>query len=103
MNHPVDLFITQLEDNLIKKYNEYCGLEDTIVKQRKPVFHMSRFKKQISTHLSMGRESQQAIVIGTTWEFLFNGATPLVQFALDTGLGELGSMGFGFMNLKRGE
>jgi len=41
-------------------------------------------------------------VIGTTWEFAFNGSSHWIQFALDCGLGELGSMGFGFMNLKRG-
>jgi CRISPR-associated endoribonuclease Cas6 len=104
MDHPVDLFITKLEDNLIKKYNAYYGLGDTNTAQRNPIFYKSRFKKQISTRLSMGeRDSQQAIVIGTTWEFLFDSATPLVQFGLDTGLGELGSMGFGFMNLKRRE
>lgn len=32
-DHPIDLFINQLEDNLIKKYNEYHGLEDTIIEQ----------------------------------------------------------------------
>jgi len=103
-DHPVDLFLTQLEDNLIKKYNRYYGLEGTVIEQRNPIFQKSLFKKQISTRLSLaGRDSQQTIVIGTTWEFLFNSANPLVQFGLDTGLGELGSMGFGFMNLKRGE
>jgi CRISPR-associated endoribonuclease Cas6 len=54
MDHPVNLFITQLEDNLIKKYNEYYGLENTIIEQRNPIFHKSRFKKQISTRLSLG-------------------------------------------------
>jgi CRISPR-associated endoribonuclease Cas6 len=100
-DHPVDLFITQLEDNLIKKYNEYHALEDTIIEQRNPIFYKSRFLKQVSTKLFMGRDSEKATVIGTTWEFVFSGASPWIQFALDAGLGELGSMGFGFMNLKR--
>ena len=92
-DHPVDWFLIQLEDNLIKKYNRYYGHEDTIIGQRNPIFQKSRFKKQISTRLSLGgKDSQQTIVIGTTWEFLFNSATSLVQFGLDTGLGELGSI-----------
>jgi CRISPR/Cas system endoribonuclease Cas6 (RAMP superfamily) len=48
------LFITQLEDNLIKKYNEFYGIEDTIIEQRSPIFYKSLFKKQISTRLSLG-------------------------------------------------
>jgi CRISPR-associated endoribonuclease Cas6 len=101
-DHPVNLFITQLEDNLIKKYNEYYALEDTNIQQRNPIFYQSRFKKQVSTKLYMGRDVKKATIIGTTWEFLFGGSSPWIQFAFDTGLGELGSMGFGFMNLMKG-
>ena len=41
------------------------------------------------------------VVIGTVWEFAFNPDfnPDLIQFALDAGLGERNSMGFGFMNL----
>jgi CRISPR/Cas system endoribonuclease Cas6 (RAMP superfamily) len=53
--------------------------------------------KQVSTRLRFG-ENQKAILVGTTWEFFFEG-NPIIQFALDAGLGELCSMGFGFMNL----
>ena len=44
----------------------------------------------------------EQIVIGTIWEFEFDGWEDrrLIQFALDAGLGERNSMGFGFMNLK---
>jgi CRISPR/Cas system endoribonuclease Cas6 (RAMP superfamily) len=46
----------------------------------------------------MGRGSDKVTVIGTSW--LFGFANPeLAKFALDTGLGELNSLGFGFMNM----
>jgi CRISPR-associated endoribonuclease Cas6 len=101
-NHPVELFITQLENNLIKKYNQYHGLENAKIVQRNPVFYRSRFLKQVSTKLVLGRDIQKVPVIGTTWEFDFGKSSPWIQFALDAGLGELNSMGFGFMNLKKG-
>ena len=99
MDHPIDLFITQLEDNLIKKYNDYFGSNI----ERQPIFERCKFMKQVSTRLRMGaNHCKQATLIGTTWEFFFEEANPLIQFALDAGLGELGSMGFGFMNLREG-
>lgn len=99
MDHPLDLFITQLQDNLIKKYNNYFGLDI----ERQPIFERCKFLKQVSTRLHMSADqSKEAIVIGTTWEFFFEQANPLIQFALDAGLGELGSLGFGFMNLRKG-
>jgi CRISPR/Cas system endoribonuclease Cas6 (RAMP superfamily) len=42
----------------------------------------------------------EQVIIGTLWEFGFNnGNKDLIQFALDAGLGERNSLGFGFMNL----
>ena len=86
------MFVNQLEDNLLKKYSQFSGSNI----KREPIF--LKFlppKKQISTRLGT-----QVIVIGTTWEFMFEEPSPLLQFALDTGLGELNALGFGFMNLK---
>lgn len=104
-NHPVELFINQLEDNLVKKYDEYHHRleEDYEPQERSPVFYSCKFLKQIATKVSTGTDLQKATVIGTNWQFLFNGASELARFALDTGLGELNSLGFGFMNVKRGE
>lgn len=103
-DHPVDLFINQLEDNLFNKYNEYYHkLEGDEPEERSPVFYSCKFLKQVATRVSSGIGLQQATVIGTNWQFLLNGANELVQFALDTGLGELNSLGFGFMNVKKEE
>jgi CRISPR-associated endoribonuclease Cas6 len=110
-NYPIELFISQVENNLFKKYTEYsmfntdkCSREnyDNISSHRPlPVlFQKFKFKKQISTRVFMKGVDQ--IVIATVWEFAFNNTFidhKLVQFALDAGLGERNSLGFGFMNL----
>lgn len=101
-NHPVDLFINQLEDNLVKKYNEYNHMmEDRKPQEKNPLFYSYKFLKQIATRVSTGPNLQKATVIGTNWLFMLNGDSELARFALDTGLGELNSLGFGFMNLKK--
>jgi len=62
------------------------------------VFETFKFKKQISTRVLM--KGFEHVVIRTLWEFGFNNTNKdLIQFALDAGLGERNSLGFGFMNL----
>lgn len=67
------------------------------------IFDMFKFKKQISTRLSINKFEQ--VIIGSIWEFIFNRINnnnnnkDIIQFALDSGLGERNSLGFGFMNL----
>lgn len=100
-NHPVDLFINQLEGNLVKKYNDYHNTQDSEPQERSPLFYSYKFLKQVATRISAGPNLPKATVIGTNWLFLLNGASELAGFALDAGLGELNSLGFGFMNVKR--
>ncbi|PKP59881.1 MAG: hypothetical protein CVT89_00760 [Candidatus Altiarchaeales archaeon HGW-Altiarchaeales-2] len=44
-------------------------------------------------------------VFGSVWEFNFNHLNDsqrrILEFGLDTGFGEMNSLGFGFMNVKR--
>jgi CRISPR-associated endoribonuclease Cas6 len=111
--YPVEMFLLQLEMNLQKKYNDFhnllqvrsandayqpSGPEDTAMPA---LFQRAIFKKQISTRVTM--KGSEQIVIGTVWEFAFEGweNRELIQFALDAGLGERNSLGFGFMNLKK--
>ena len=109
--HPVDLFLRQVEANLVKKFKTYRGLKaatadtdgDTDAnpeaQQRDPIFYKSRFLKQVAIPLSMGQGRFRSVVIGTNW--LFGFVDPeLAGFALDAGLGELNSLGFGFMNVR---
>lgn len=106
--HPIELFITQIENNLFKKYNEFYGynIDEVNTKLSESlrnscsIIQKLRFKKQISTKILMKNTEQ--IVIGTLWEFMFSGLEDkkLIEFALDVGIGERNSMGFGLMNLQ---
>lgn len=90
-------FVKQLEENLIKKYNEYYGAKLEPLQ----IFERLRFKKQVAVPLKM--KGEETTIIGTLWGFHFanlNGIRrDLLQFGLDAGFGEMNSLGFGFMNL----
>ena len=95
--HPIDLLLEQLQNTLLHKYAEYHWTETC---KDIHLFHGFEFKKQISTRVFI--KDFEQVIIGTVWEFGFNnGNKELVQFALDSGLGERNSLGFGFMNLSR--
>ncbi|MEM3489988.1 MAG: CRISPR-associated endoribonuclease Cas6 [Nitrososphaerota archaeon] len=91
-------FMKQLEENLIKKYNEYHETE------LKPfqIFEQLQFRKQVALPLRM--RGEESTIIGTLWNFSFkpvNGIKRgILQFGLDAGFGEMNSLGFGFMNLN---
>ncbi|MEM2100803.1 MAG: CRISPR-associated endoribonuclease Cas6 [Candidatus Nitrosocaldus sp.] len=92
--HPIELFIEQLENNLYKKYEIFTG----IMPVRELIIDRLMFKKQVSLRLNI--HNNEHIVIGTLWEFIFHKpVNELVQFGLDCGFGERNSLGFGFMNL----
>ena len=94
-------FIKQLEENLIKKYNEYSGVEVA----ETPVFERLRFMKQVAVPLRM--QANETTVIGTLWEFylqpLDGQKRDILQLGLDAGFGEMNGLGFGFMNLLKGD
>ena len=92
-SHPIGLFIEFLESNLKKKYYEYSNYA---IKDR--IFEKFTFKKQVSTRILL--ENKFIPIIGSLWEFsFFEHVNQDIQlFALDCGLGERNSMGFGFMN-----
>lgn len=92
---PVDLFLNQVGANLQKKYNSYHNEESDI--ETDHIFYKSRFMKQVAIPLSMGEGRYRPTVIGSCWSFGFTNPD-MARFALDVGLGELNSLGFGFMN-----
>jgi CRISPR-associated endoribonuclease Cas6 len=53
----------------------------------------------VSTKLQVG--NTKIVFIGTLWEFVFSEiiSSEIQLFALDCGLGERNSLGFGFMNV----
>lgn len=92
-NHPVQLFVEALEKNLKKKYFEFTNIQ---IDYR--IFETFNFKKQVSTKLEIG--NSLIPIIGSLWGFGFSKkvSKELQLFALDCGLGERNSLGFGFMN-----
>ena len=101
--YPLDLFIFQLEKGLIKKYNDFCDykkIANNIESESVNFFEKCKFKKQISIRVKL--DGSDFTLIGTLWEFEFRSSTnrELIQFAMDVGLGERNSLGFGFMNLN---
>jgi len=94
-SHPLYLFIDALELNLKKKYHEFT---DSQINGRR-LFKDFKFKKQVSTKLQLG--NTKIVFIGTMWEFVFSEiiSREVQLFALDCGLGERNSLGFGFMNV----
>ena len=97
--YPFDAFVKQLEDNLFKKYNTFYGTR----LEAFPIFEQFTFQKQVCNHLVIdGREVK---VFGSIWRFTFNylygDKQKVVQFGLDTGLGELNSIGYGFTNITK--
>ncbi|MEM3399748.1 MAG: CRISPR-associated endoribonuclease Cas6 [Candidatus Micrarchaeia archaeon] len=99
--HSFEAFIKQLEENLIKKYNEF----NNTCMERMPIFERFIFKKTVCNHIIIN--GKEVKVFGSVWQFMFDGASrnpekrKLLRFALDTGLGELNSLGFGFVNVIR--
>lgn len=98
-SYPFNVFIKQIETNLLKKYNEFysTSLEEF------PVFEQFIFKKETCNPVVIdGREYH---LIGSIWEFLFNNLSKeqkkILEFGLDCGFGERNSLGFGFMNMMK--
>jgi hypothetical protein len=92
-SHPIELFIDAVESNLKKKYYDFTNPQ---INGR--LFESFKFKKQVSTRLHVG--NSRIPLIGSLWEFgFFQSVCEEIQlFALDTGLGQRNSLGFGFMN-----
>jgi CRISPR-associated endoribonuclease Cas6 len=104
---PIDVFVEQLQIKLLSKYaryhtQTYKDYYEFLAKCKDyKIFDIFRFKKQISTKLVI--KGLPRVIIGSLWEFIFNNISnsnnDIIQFALDSGLGERNSLGFGFMNL----
>lgn len=95
--HPLEMFVEQLEDNLRKKYKEFTGMDAAT----EPIIQRLRFKKQVSTRMFI--KGFEQIVIGSIWEFSFSDSSQeqLIEFGFDAGFGERNPLGFGFLNLKQ--
>jgi CRISPR-associated endoribonuclease Cas6 len=91
--YSVELFVNAIESNLKKKYKDFTNLEFS-----SRFLEEFKFKKQVSTSIQL--YSSKITVIGSLWEFTFseNIDKNAQLFALDCGMGERNSLGFGFLN-----
>lgn len=91
-----DAFVKQLEENLIKKYEEFYNKKVDI----KTIFQFFKFKKSVANHVII--EGKEQIFVGSLWEFYFTHFSKeqkeILKFGLDAGFGERNSFGFGFVN-----
>jgi CRISPR-associated endoribonuclease Cas6 len=92
-----EAFLKQMEENLIKKYNEFYKTSFEI----ENIFEMFRFVKPVVNHLTI--KGKDRLIIGSVWEFLFSYLNSkqkkILEFGIDCGFGERNSLGFGFMNV----
>ncbi|NCN64511.1 MAG: CRISPR-associated endoribonuclease Cas6 [Candidatus Altiarchaeum hamiconexum] len=97
--HSFEAFIKQLESNLFKKYNVFYNTKINEI----PIFEQFIFKKPTVNHVIKGGMEHK--VFGSILEFNFNylndSQIKILEFGIDTGFGEMNSLGFGFMNVKK--
>jgi CRISPR-associated endoribonuclease Cas6 len=93
-----EAFVKQLEENLIKKYNEFYKTNFSIDR----IFEIFKFRKEVAIPLIINGREQ--IVIGSTWSFRFTYLTKeqkkILEFGVDSGFGGRNSLGFWFFNVK---
>jgi len=92
-----EAYVKQLGDNVIKKYNAYHNTkieEQTIFEQYKYI------KPTCNPTIIDGKERN---VVGSIWEYHFTHLMPqqqkILEYALDTGIGERNTYGYGFLNV----
>lgn len=106
---PLEAFVKQLRDNIAKKAKEYLeGQRENSSEQVPysneeaflPAVVSYKFIRSVAKPITVKEERQ--IIIGSIWDisFLAESAdqTRTLGIALDSGLGERNSLGFGFMN-----
>ena len=98
VNIPLDPFVKQLESRIYKLYKIYY---ENFNIPEKSIFETFNYIKSID--FPYNKNGNKIHRIGTLWEFkpyaCIDGK--LINFILDTGLGELTSQGYGFVNLIR--
>lgn len=93
---PLEPFVKQLEARIYKEYKLFTG--KTNVKEL-PIFYNFRYIKTLDVpFFEKGKKISRP---GTIWEFTLNPALnkKMIKFIIDTGLGELNSQGYGFVNI----
>ncbi len=110
-NKDLQFFLERLKENAIKKFNSFYNdnyyLDDVL-------FDKLIFKKEvvipnkIKVYGENNKEDKTSVIIGSVWSLLSkfsieNKDKKFYKFIMDCGLGEKNSLGFGFINPKKGE
>lgn len=99
--HPFEAFIKQIEENLFKKYKEFYKKDI----EEFQAFEQFEHVKDVPLRITI--KGEEIVMKGSKWIFIFSGLEyskqrrDLLQFALDAGLGERNTYGFGFVNVVR--
>ncbi|NJE31231.1 CRISPR-associated endoribonuclease Cas6 [Thermococcus sp. 18S1] len=99
LNH----FITRITENALKKYRVFTGEEFEL---DGPIFDriVPRVRKdgRIDVYTRVRMHGASFLIPGSTWKLLEKRITPtnrdFYAFLMDAGMGELNSLGFGFLN-----
>lgn len=106
---PLEAFVKQLRDNMMKKFKEYYAgdsdLNSVVEERLLPEIRYYRFLKSVAMPIRVKRQKQ--LVIGSLWQLGFSlnskREQEVLEFAVDCGFGERNSLGFGFINLANTE
>ncbi|QDA31647.1 CRISPR-associated endoribonuclease Cas6 [Thermococcus indicus] len=99
----LEYFITRLTENALKKYRVFTG-EDFELDG--PIFDrmIPRVRKngRVDIYVRVRMHGSSFLIPSSTWRLLEKKITPdnrdFYAFLMDTGIGELNSLGFGFLN-----
>jgi len=91
-----EAFLKQLSENLIKKFNEFYGTKI----ENYDLFEQFMFRRSTATKVVI--DGKEYVMVGSMWEFVWSYMDEtqrrVIEFGLDAGFGERGSLGFGFVN-----
>ena len=96
-------WLSDLKQQSLLKYNVYTGYE---LYFEEPIFDELKFKREVAIKVRI-KNRGEVVYIGTLWDTLNvlrkldKSEKMFYKFLLDSGLGILNSMGFGFINIKK--
>jgi len=97
MEYGLKSFMNMTRLNLFKKYSEFYGEAPPTT----DIYQQIKYVKSVAVYTNIDGTKVQ--FIGSLWRFRYtyidNEVRRILEFILDTGLGERNSLGFGFLNI----
>ena len=95
LNPGDEQFYRNLENNLINKYKEFNGLEET----DKKIIISSEMRNVKRKRITIDKGEEQTFHRAFLMDLVLEGDLDLIKFAYDAGLGEKSGLGFGMVDL----